>query len=89
VLLLLLLLQMEPAVSSCLLSAYAALREVNQDTANTQIDKGFQYALAKWWQVKVHARRCCFFDRLSDSNSVFFQPCHVQLLLRKVVSPAL
>ncbi|WIA37453.1 hypothetical protein OEZ86_014371 [Tetradesmus obliquus] len=43
--------QMEPAVSSCLLSAYAALREVNQETANTQIDKGFQYALAKWWQL--------------------------------------
>jgi hypothetical protein len=44
--------QMEPAVSSCLLSAYAALREVNQETAGTQIDKGFQYALAKWWQVR-------------------------------------
>eukprot|EP00882_Tetradesmus_deserticola_P022364 GHRQ01024266.1.p1 GENE.GHRQ01024266.1~~GHRQ01024266.1.p1 ORF type:complete len:604 (+),score=307.17 GHRQ01024266.1:373-2184(+) len=43
--------QMEPAVSSCLLSAYAALREVNQEAANTHIDKGFQYALAKWWQL--------------------------------------
>lgn len=44
--------QMEPAVSSCLLSSYAALRELDTASANQHIDKGFQYALAKWWQVK-------------------------------------
>jgi hypothetical protein len=50
---------MEPAVSSCLLSAYAALREANQETATTQIDKGFQYALAKWWQVGLATKTTC------------------------------
>lgn len=38
-------------MSSCMLSAYAALKDVDQATSNNHIDKGFQYALAKWWQV--------------------------------------
>lgn len=37
-----------------MLSAYAALKDVDQTTANQHIDKGFQYALAKWWQVSQH-----------------------------------
>jgi hypothetical protein len=44
---------MEVAVSSCLLSAYAALRELDANVANAHIEKGFHLALVKWWQVRV------------------------------------
>ena len=48
-------LQMEPAVSSCLLAAYASLRDADAATANAHIEKGFQYSLARWWQVMCKA----------------------------------
>jgi hypothetical protein len=58
-----LLLQMEPAVSSCLLAAYASLRDCDSGTANAHIEKGFQYSLARWWQVSdvcAHAAGNCW-----------------------------
>lgn len=38
-------------MSSCLLAAYASLRDHDSGTANLHIEKGFQYSLARWWQV--------------------------------------
>lgn len=40
-------------MSSCLLAAYASLRDHDSGTANLHIEKGFQYSLARWWQVGV------------------------------------
>ena len=41
-------------MSSCLLAAYASLREMDSSTANVQIDKGFQFSLMRWWSVSMH-----------------------------------
>jgi hypothetical protein len=64
-------LQMEPAVSSCLLSAYAALREADTGNAYAHIDKGYQYALAKWWQVSRH-----------DGSMIIWLPTQIMCYMR-------